>query len=134
MTLETLNLVICNMVLVKGLRSVSGLQDLPFVMALEATILLYTAVSGDDVPVASFALDLAIHVESVIEIERDVDFDVAFCFKVTGGTAGDVFFLPLCLVEVADKTLDVGHRDMSSLNDLGMTGGAAELLFPLHLL
>jgi hypothetical protein len=112
------------MIFVKDLVGVFCFQDLPFVMALEARIILYLTITGDHVRVTGFALHAPFHKLFMIEVER-VNLDIASCLKMTGCTSGKELFLPFSFLEMTDKAVLFCYCYVCSLDNLRVTGSTS---------
>jgi len=70
----------------------------------------------------------------VVERKVGANLYVTAGLEMARTAAGHILLLFFRLVKVADETFHVGHDHVSALNDLRVTGRAAELLLPFHLL
>jgi hypothetical protein len=121
-----------HMVSVDELGGVFGDKDLRFVVAFEALSLGDMGIPLNHAEMTLFARNPSFDILAVIEIPT-LDVDIAFGRDVARGAAsnraGDTVFFPLwpSLVVMTDEAVDFMNREVGTLNDLGMTGGAAEL-------
>jgi hypothetical protein len=131
MAIRTFDFVVGHMILMHELRGIFGRQNIRFVMALNAFSFGDMAVSLNDMDMASFAGDASGNIFTVIETPA-LHVDIPFRFNMTGGTAsygtGNTLLLSLwtSFVIMTDETIDLMNREMSSLDELSMAGGAAE--------
>ena len=104
-------------------------------MAFNAFPLRHMGVSLNDAEMTLLARHPSLDIFAVIEIPT-FDIDIAFGCDMAGGAtsngAGDtiLFSLWASLIIVTDEAVDFMNREVGSLNDLGMAGGATELHSP----
>jgi hypothetical protein len=131
MTRGTFDLMIRHVVSMKGLRGIFCNKDFRFVMAFKTFSLRHMGIPLNHTEMTLLARNPSLDILAVIEIPP-FDVDIAFGCNMAGGTtshgAGDAILLSLWtrLVVVTDEAIDFMNREVGSLNDLGMAGGAAE--------
>ena len=130
---ETWDLMVGHVFPMEELGSISGLEYLPLVVALQAGKVGYVPVARDDVRVTPAALDAPVDIPLVVEDERLVDLDIAARLEMAGvATRGQAAALR-AFIEMAYEAVHVCDRHVSALHDLGVAGRAAELHPAPHL-
>jgi hypothetical protein len=130
-TIGAFDLMVGHMILVHELGRIFRGQDFRLIMALNAFSFGDVTVPLNDMDMASFAGDPSCNILPVIETPA-LNFDISFGFNMAGGTAsygtGNTLLLSLWtrLVIVTDEAIDFVNRQVGSLDELGMAGGASE--------
>jgi hypothetical protein len=116
---------------VKGLRRVFCHEYFRFIMAFETLAFRHMGIPLNHTEMTLLAGNPAINIFTMVEIPT-FDIDVAFRRNVAGGAtsyrAGDAVLLSLwaSFVVMTDKAVDFMNREVGSLNDLRVAGGAAK--------
>ena len=135
MTRGTFDFMIRHVFSVKRLRRIFCNKDFRFVMAFNAFSLRHMGIPLNHAEMTLLARNPSLDILSVIEIPT-LDIDITFGCDVAGGAtsdgAGNAVLFPLWtgFIVVADEAVDFMNRQVSSLNDLSVAGGAAELHTP----
>jgi len=136
---RTLDLMIRDVFPMKGLRRVLCHEYVRFVMAFKTLSLRHMGIPLNHTEMTLLASYPSINIFTMVEIPA-LDIDVAFRRNVAGGATshctGDAVLFPLwtSLIVVTDEAVDFMDREVSSLNDLGMAGGAAKFHPPSQFL
>jgi hypothetical protein len=128
---RTLDLMIRDVFPMKGLRRIFCHEYLRFVMAFKTLSLRHMGIPLNHTEMTLLASHSSINIFTMVEIPA-LDIDVAFWRNVAGGATshctGDAVLFPLWtgLIVVTDEAVGFMDREVGSLNDLGMAGGAAK--------
>jgi hypothetical protein len=139
MARDTFDLMVRYMVSVDELGGVFGDNDFRFVVAFQALSLRDMGIPLNHAEMTLLASNPSVDILPVIKVPT-LDVDIAFGCDMAGGATpdrtGDAVFFSLWpgLVVMADETVDFVNREVSTLNDLGVAGGAAEFHTPPKLL
>ena len=122
-----------DMFLVQRLRGIFRGQNRRFIMAFNAFSFRDMGIPLNNTEMALFAGNPSCDILSVIEVPT-FDLDISFGLHMAGGTSSDgarnalLLSLWTSLVIVADEAVDFMNGQVFSLNELGVTTGAASFI------
>ena len=129
----TLDLMIGDMHAVHKFRGILRRQEFWLVVTLDAFIVRDGAIPLVDPLMTLHTEDPSLDVLPVVE-SHPFDLEIAFWLHMARPAIREksIFLLVLKtrIVKVTDKTVPLGHGEVGTLNNLGVTGGAAQLLPP----